>query len=308
MTQPPQNPYPNMYGYNPMYPPPPQIQYPKGYWVKPDMANAPIEEIPPAHGNVIQAWLSIGVRITRKNIARWSNVEQPSWTLISLLVYFLLPIIGFIFIEIVTFQPLYDFLGQIVFIINKNNINGTGPILPTGNTLHAFMIYEYISIIVYLLITNIGVFFVLALYLAGVADARLGTFKERYGRAIRPLALAFAPVGILQFFLFVFGGIGFLLINNAGAFTYIVNLSGSANPDFSQVFAYIAIGMLAYLPIAILTDAYIIAHLVQGGNVGTGVNRWGVFGLSLAAGVTVGIVVEIFGSILNVIVRALLLK
>ena len=193
-------------------------------------------------------------------------------------------------------------------ILNTHNPNGTSQAIPTDAQLHNLLIYEVISMVVSILLSNAGIFFTFVLYLAGVADASLGSFKTRYRRAIRPLAMAYTPIAILQFIMTILAGIGFVMINNAGALTYISTLISSANPDFSQVGVYILLGALVAIPFSILFDAYIIALIVQGGNVGTGVNRWGVFGLGLAAGLTVGIVLQIFSSIVNIFVQTILLK
>ncbi len=300
MAQPPQAPNPNMYGYNPMNPPP-QFRYPKGYWIMPDVYGSPIEEIPPAQGNLLQAWFSIGVRITRKNIARWANVDQPSWTPISLLVAFAAPIIGLIIFGLMIFQIVYNQYIQSM----QSSVSSGGPTLQ-ANLAHSLLTVELIAVFIMFIVQTIAGFFIFVLYTAGAADKNLGTFMVRYRRAIRPIALAYASIGIMVCFMAIVYGIGITIMSNSAVLSVFSKFGYSYN--FTMIVALIAYLLLVILPVDVFIPVYTYALMAQSGNVATGVNRWGVFALYIAASFTAGICSLPVAGLVSVIVMTMIMK
>ncbi len=299
MTQPSQDPALNMYGYNPMYLPQ-QFQFPKGYWIMPDEYGLPIEEIPPAQGNLLQAWFSIGVRISRRNIAGWANKAKPFWTPVSLLVAFVAPIIGSFIFGLMIFQLAYN---QFVQSTQYSATSGAPPF--TSELAHSMFTVELFFIFIMLIMQNIAGFFIFVSYVSGAANKYLGTFKARYRRAIQPIALAYAPIGIVQCFMFVIYGIGVIIMSNQSVLSM---LSILGNYSYTSIAALIAGFFLVFIPINVLLPIYTYTLLAQSGNVGAGVNRWGVFGLYIAASFTAGICALPIAGIISFIVMMFVMK
>lgn len=282
--------YPPPYPINPQYGYPPsgyytqinqyqQAQAPKAYALRPSNMGREYIPIAPKSGSLIQAWFSILHNLSMANIGGWASTARTSWTVISFAA------IGFL--SSLSTIALYFIVNNIILPLVPTSFNSTNA--TTGSTiqlnLQAIMSSE-INSIVYLIpfiaiITPLFTSFGLAIFM----PQHLGTIRERFVRALKPIALTSVPLYIVSILVFS-------LIASVTFFIYTRNpiTSSSSAPDIAN---FVLISILVTIPISIFANVYQYMGLIQSGSIGSSLNRWATFGIFLLSSFILGILVDI---------------
>jgi hypothetical protein len=211
------------------------------------------KKAPPKTGTIWQAWYSIATDISRTNIASWANGARDGWVSLSISIYILITIVANVF----SMRDIKDsFLGNI-----RSQEQAFDSADAYSSLIHWFETYSVHFVIGLVISATIFAFIAIfntALWQAMFMPQTLGTFGERYKRAIKPFVLALMGPAIL---------------NLATAFlSFILGIIGGP----------IALAFAAILSlISLAAIVYNIAIFVQAGSVGTTLNRWYVFGIAV---------------------------
>ncbi len=261
------------------YPPPLRPAYvpPAQYHVPPTDGRPP-EFVPPAVGTLFQAWRALGRRPSRQNYAAWAQAMQPGWIRSSVITATAITLV----FGIILFGGIF---GGLIFLFNTVAANDPqiGANNPAINgVLGSFgLFFGLIALVIPL--NFLASVFAIPFGQAVFMSSTLGTLRQRYDRALKPWALAQVP---LQFV----SAVGFTVFVGLIALLFVI---GANQPSNSTIGALMLVGFLLYFVVLIPLSIYSIAQQVQAGSVGTGLNRWAVFGINLLTGFVLGIALNI---------------
>ena len=267
---PPGNNYPS-----PGYPPP-------GYYppVGGNMAPQPVA-VEPASGPITKAWTQIALRPDRHLIAAGAQAAPDSWAMISIITAALIGIAG-------------SLVGSLILGVTKAQTDdGKGVLVAAttfGNTVSG-AINKGISAI-----SGIVIF---AMILAFFMPSAIGTFRTRYQRAVKPIAIAAIGIQVFNFILTIVSSAISIKLGPYLHTLIVASKAAQSDPTAAQNAFGQAIGPVLGLSAPILVLAigyavYTIFETIQSGSIGSGLsNRWAVFGGFLLALILTGFIATI---------------
>jgi hypothetical protein len=276
----------------PVYAPPPP---PREYAVPPAQPGQPWQIVPPTRGTLFQAWVSVGTRLTRQNIAAWAQASQKGWAAWSIVTYLILTVLPFLAAAIV---------GAFISPSIAQNIATASGQTISASDLQALQIGFAVAAAVIAIVVplfGLGSQYAIVFFWALFMPQGLGTIRERMSRAIKPYALALPATGLAAFIVATisFSSVAYILS--------IVNYASFAS-NAPQIPPALGIVLPVFFLIATAAEVYTISLLVQSGSVGTTLNRWAVFGIDLLAGLIFGFAIDVLffigGTILSIVVSA----
>lgn len=257
--------YPQMFAYPP----------PREYATPPVFPGQPWQIIPPAEGSLLQAWFSVGTKFTRQNIASWAQASKKGWTTWSIVTY----------LSLLMFPYLLFAIG--------------GAIGGPSNTRVAFIIGTVAIVLLFPLFT-LGSLFATTFFWTLFMPKTLGTQRERMTRAIKPYALVLPAAGIVTFVSLVISGI---VVAISASTTHFSGTTGtSISTQSSSVFF---LGSLVFDGFSLALSVYIYSLFLQAGSVGTTLTRIAVFGITLLAGLIVGVVFMVLLFIVIIVISVI---
>lgn len=275
----------------PMYVPPPRIPPPREYAVPPAAPGMPYQIVPPASGSLVQAWFSVGTKLSRQNIAGWAQACKPGWVTWSIAVALMLYTLPFVGLAIAT-----PFWTQSLPSLSDSTVSGSDlNNLRTGLNIGAVVLAVLIPVFYLGMIYSINFFWALFM------PKELGTLGQRMRRAIRPYALTLPAVALISTILLIL-----VMLVEAQVFSSMhlfdpTYLSSHPNATVSPYAGWSALLDLVSLAIS----AYAISLLVQAGSVGTTLSRWAVFGIYYLAAIALELVVVILSFIVFFVIAAI---
>ncbi len=267
------------YGYAPpgYVAPRPAYAPPAQYHVPPTDGRPP-EFVPPAEGTLFQAWRALALKPSRQNYVAWAGAVQPGWVRSSILAGSIITLAfgGMLFLVI--------FFGADSISTNLFHTS-TSPSPEESITFLRNIIrlesFFFLLIPVFYVANVFAIPFGQAVFM----PSALGTLRQRYDRAMKPWALAQVPLQLAEFVIGMIGiGIFFLVF-------IISQATGSTNAD--ALFSSFSISSLLFFVLSMAANVYVYAQQLQSGSVGSGFNRWAVFGINLLTGFVTAIAAEL---------------
>ena len=275
------------------YYPQPMFAYapPREYATPPAFPGQPWQTVPPAEGSLFQAWVSVGTRLTRQNIASWAQASKRGWTAWSIITYL-----------IITLLPLLALAigGAIVGpSIMQNLVTSQGQTISAADlqSLQIGLIITAVVLVIAAPLLVLASLYATTFFLALFMPATLGTLRERMRRAIKPYALSLPATGLVSTLSLVIAGLLIVLLGSSFHISTVTTVAGTPAPTpFPTSFA---LGSLVFDAISLALTVYTYALFLQTGSVGTTLSRIAVFGIRLLAGFVFGFVIS--GSLFIVI-------
>jgi hypothetical protein len=276
------------------YPPP------RDYATPPAFPGQPWQIVPPAEGSLFQAWVSVGTRLTRQNIAAWSQACKRGWVAWSIAAYLTIALLPFLAVVIwgaiagpSLIQNLFTSAGETISAADIQR-------LQNGFIIAAIVI----AIVVPLL--ALASLYATTFFWALFMPATLGTVRERMRRAIKPYALILPATGLVTFLAFGLAAVVIALV--ASNIHFSGGSTAAENATVTQASSLLILGSLITNAFSIALGVYTYSLLLQAGSVGTTLSRLTVFGIDLLAGLVFGVVISVLFfiaiAVIDAIVRA----
>lgn len=269
--------------------------YPPGSMPAPQ--PPPFIPVPPASGSLWEAWATVARRPTLRNFAAWAPTmtsRRIAGSFAALLALQLV-ILGLAAV------PFFVMLARISNAFNTLSVQtGTAaPSFPAPTATPQFFAVSA-GVVLVSLALQLGMLLLYPLSLALFASPTLGTLRQRYQRVLRPWALALPPAALVSAILIAIWAAVSLLI-------FVLNPIG-VTFDTASILTTFDIPFLLLFVVAIPSSLYQYTMQMQSGATGTNMNRWAVFGILLATGFIVSIVVQIVMTPLTLLVLAPMLS
>ena len=281
------------------YYPPPMFAYapPREYAMPPAFPGQPWQTVPPAEGSLFQAWVSVGTRLTRQNIASWAQASKRGWTAWSIVTYLVITLLPFLALAIG---------GAIVgpsLIQNISTSDGQPISATTLQSIQTGFIIAAVAFVVVLPLFALASLYATTFFLALFMPTTLGTLRERMRRAIKPYALILPATGLVSMLTLVIGGVVIALVGINLHIPTTTTPSGTPAPTpFPTGFAT---GSLIIDAFSLTLSVYTISLFLQAGSVGTTLSRIAVFGIQLLAGFVFEIVILVVIFIVLIVVSTI---
>lgn len=235
---------------------------------------------PAASGSLTQAWLSIATRMSRANIAAWSQAGDRSWTTNSLIA---VGVIGGVF----------SLVSGLIFLVANYQLPSSTFSVGGHLTFHPYGVANLVTTVVESLIGTVGLPLAVAFFLAlFMSPAFYGTLGERFQRALKPVALGSVGVAVV---VGVFGIVsaGIALAEQPALQALAAASANSSNPNTAALQASLG-PFLGFSCLTLLATAgfaaYGLSVVISTGGVGANKSRGVAFGIALLGGIAFAIV------------------